>query len=188
MTIFPSSSDRVRSPLPPLKGRPMNRLAKVALAASLLLVGVEAHAEEIRLSIDPGFSMYNRAATLQAVNEWNGPAGRAAYRDRQRRMGDEAVRCRAGRERRTVPGRAHQPADAGNRHQRTLHGTRHTGPGRPPRARSCAGPPACRAHRHGPGLLLRCPGDRREIGTDGPHVGRLRVRGESVRWTFAIIV
>ncbi len=49
----------------------MNRLAKVALAASLLLAGVEAHAEEIRLSIDPSFSMYNRAVILQAVNEWN---------------------------------------------------------------------------------------------------------------------
>jgi len=46
-------------------------LAKAVLAASLLLLGVDAHADELRLSIDPGFSMYERATILRAVNEWN---------------------------------------------------------------------------------------------------------------------
>jgi hypothetical protein len=49
-------------------------LAKVTLAALVLLMGFgarAAHAEEMRLSIDPGFSMYERATILQAVNEWN---------------------------------------------------------------------------------------------------------------------
>jgi hypothetical protein len=46
-------------------------LATVALTASLLLLGVDARAEELRLSIDPGFSMYERATILRAVNEWN---------------------------------------------------------------------------------------------------------------------
>src|ERR1700693_1528746 len=49
----------------------MSRLAKAALAAALLLLGVDAHAEELRLRIDPGFSMYERATILRAVNEWN---------------------------------------------------------------------------------------------------------------------
>jgi hypothetical protein len=52
--------------------RPSHRalLTKAALAASLLLLGVDAHAEELRLSIDPSFSMYERATILQVVNEW----------------------------------------------------------------------------------------------------------------------